>query len=103
MPKAENPTLTITVHETARGGEYRACGEDGESCGELTWVNRGENVRVANHTYVPNALRGQGVAGQLVDRLIADAREQGFKIEPTCSYVVTAFQRNSEWADLRAR
>ncbi|MBC7158941.1 MAG: N-acetyltransferase, partial [Porphyrobacter sp.] len=46
--------------------------------------------------------RGKGIAMKLVEALVADAREQGFTIEPQCSYVVAAFRRHPEWADLRA-
>ena len=68
---------------------------------ELTWVTR-DGVRHANHTFVPPEMRGKGIAGKLVDALIADAREQGFRIAPNCSYVEAAFRRNPEWAALRA-
>ncbi|MFA6218879.1 MAG: GNAT family N-acetyltransferase [Erythrobacter sp.] len=68
---------------------------------ELTWFER-DGVRHANRTYVPDAMRGKGVAGRLVDALIADAREQGFRIVPECSYVAAAFERHPEWDDLRA-
>lgn len=67
----------------------------------LTWTES-EGVRHATHTFVPDELRGQGMAGRLVDALVADAREQGFRIAPECSYVVAAFQRHPEWANLRA-
>ena len=51
---------------------------------------------------VPPALRGQGIAARLVEALIEDARSEGFKIIPTCSYVAAQFDRHPEWADLRA-
>jgi predicted GNAT family acetyltransferase len=68
---------------------------------ELTWVDH-EGVRHANHTFVPEDMRGLGIAGRLVDALIADARDQGFRIEPRCSYVAAAFKRHPEWEGLRA-
>jgi len=40
--------------------------------------------------------------GKLVEALIADAREHGWKIVPECSYVAAAFKRHPEWADLLA-
>ena len=95
-------TITITHHETARGGEYRAQTEDGAHAGELTWRDGGDGVRIADHTGVPNEMQGKGIAGRLVDALIADAREHGFTIVPACSYVAAKFKRNPEWADLRA-
>ncbi|MFN5821799.1 MAG: GNAT family N-acetyltransferase [Novosphingobium sp.] len=52
---------------------------------------------------VPPEIGGQGVAARLVEALVADAREHGFKIDPVCSYVAAQFKRHPEWADLRAR
>ena len=68
---------------------------------ELTWVARG-GARIANHTYVPHEARGKGIAAALVHALIADAREEGLKIVPQCSYVEAAFRRHPEWADVLA-
>ena len=74
--------------------------------GRLTWVGRnaadGGAIRVADHTLVPEAIGGRGIAGKLVEALIADARAQGFRILPACSYVAAAFARHPEWAPLRA-
>lgn len=82
-------------------GEYRATVESSDAVGRLTWKARGE-ARIAEHTIVPPEIGGQGVAAALVDALVRDAREQGFKIVPQCSYVEAQFRRHPEWADLRA-
>ena len=82
-------------------GAYRAGVEGSSRQAELTWIARGE-ARIADHTYVPPEARGQGIAAALVHALIADAREQGFKVVPRCSYVEAAFRRHPEWADVLA-
>ena len=51
---------------------------------------------------VPKPIEGRGIAGELVKRLIADAREQDFLIDPQCYYVDAQFKRHSDWRDLRA-
>ena len=38
-------------------------------------------------TYVPFALRGQGLAEELVEAGLAWAKQQGFQIEASCWYV----------------
>ena len=53
-----------------------------------------------NHTYVPDELRGGGVAGQLVKTAFEAARSAGVKIDPQCSYVAVYFERHPEYADL---
>lgn len=67
----------------------------------LTWRALGP-LRIAEHTFVPPEMRGCGVAQQLVEALVADARAQGFKIVPQCSYVDAQFRRHPEWSDLLA-
>jgi hypothetical protein len=94
-------SVTITAHGNEEAGEYHAHVQGFEAFGRLTWVRRGD-VRVADHTIVPPEIGGRGVAGKLVDALIADARKLGFRIKPTCSYVAAAFDKHPEWADLRA-
>ena len=57
---------------------------------------------IAAHTLVPDALRGQGVANQLLEALLADAREKGFTIVPLCPFVAGQARRHPEWAPLFA-
>lgn len=92
--------VTITRHGNERAGEYHAHLPGETAIGRLTWVARG-GARVAEHTLVPREIGGRGVAGQLVEALIADARALGFKVVPACSYVAAAFDRHPDWADLR--
>lgn len=92
--------VTINHHGTGNAGEYRAHVAGSAAIGRLTWVRRGA-ARDAQHTLVPAEIGGRGVAGKLVEALIADARRDGFKVIPTCSYVAAAFDRHPEWAELR--
>ena len=93
--------LTITREENGDSGEYHAHIEGSQAKGRLTWVKRGD-ARVAEHTLVPREIGGRGVAAQLVDALVADAREHGFKVVPECSYVAKKFEQNPQWSDLKA-
>ena len=58
-------------------------------------------MRIATHTLVPEAIGGRGVAAELVERLVADARKQDFLIRPDCSYVAKKFEEN-DWDAVRA-
>ncbi|HQS47474.1 MAG: hypothetical protein B7X99_10735 [Rhizobiales bacterium 17-65-6] len=69
---------------------------------ELTYRWSGERTMIINHTYVPRAFEGRGIAAKLVNSVIADARSEGFKITPLCSYVSALFSRHPEWSDLLA-
>ena len=94
-------TVTITRHGTAEKGEYHGQVPGNAAVGRLTWHARG-TARVADHTLVPGEIGGRGVAMRLVEALIADARAEGFKIVPQCSYIAAAFARQPAWSDLIA-
>ena len=97
--------LDIVRLDQGRAGEYHAHIPGERQVGRLTWVQHDTPqgpVRVAEHTLVPRELEGRGIAGKLVDALVADARAQGFRITPQCSYVAAQFRRHPEWADLLA-
>jgi predicted GNAT family acetyltransferase len=47
-------------------------------------------------------MRGKGLAEALVKRGIEDARKEGRKIMPLCSFVRTEFRRHPDWSDLLA-
>ena len=93
--------VTITSHDSGTHGEYHAAVAGSSVIGRLTWTQQGA-VRTAEHTLVPPEIGGRGVAGKLVEALIADACTQHFRIDPQCSYVAVAFKRHPEWADLHA-
>ena len=101
---ADQITITHTPRgeENGGGGTYvaRIAGES--VTGYLEWEAQGEGVRVATHTVVPRAIGGRGIAAMLVERLIVDARAEGFAIVPQCSYVARKFADNPDWAELRA-
>ena len=93
--------IEITRHGTKQAGEYHAHVPGAAAIGRLTWVQHGQ-VRAAEHTLVPPEIGGRGIAALLVDALIADARADGFRIDPVCSYVAAQFKRHRDWADLHA-
>ena len=99
---ADRAEVTITHHVQGQGGKYVADVAGEKATGTLEWEPRGEDVRVATHTIVPGAIGGRGVAAQLVERFVEDARRLDFRIVPQCSYVAKKFDENPDWSDLRA-
>jgi predicted GNAT family acetyltransferase len=96
--------VTITHQVQGQGGKYTAQPADSDHSGYLSWEPDKaleDDVRVATHTVVPPQIGGRGIAAQLVERLVSDAKEQGFKIKPQCSYVAAKFDENPEWGDLK--
>jgi predicted GNAT family acetyltransferase len=93
--------ITITKEmRDARHGCYvaRLAGIDAE--GEITFTQRGEGVISADHTGVPEAMAGQGIARKHLDAMLDDARSTGFRIVPLCPFVFAQYARHPEWADL---
>lgn len=93
--------LTVTREEEATRGRYVIYLAPGFEA-EMTFRKAEDGTITINHTGVPPDYQGRGIAAKLVKKAVADAREQGFKITPVCSYVVAQFRRHPEWADLRA-
>jgi len=94
--------VDITREADARGGRYIAKVEGAAGEGELTYRVTAPGIVVANHTGVPASMQGQGIALKLVERLVADARAEGFRIVPACSYVAAQRKRHPDWADVFA-
>jgi len=95
-----NATIDIGFEEHGHRGRYEARVPGIDATAELTWSRMNEHAVIADHTGVPDALRGHGVGAALVERLIADAREKHFRIVPVCPYVKSQFERHPEWADV---
>ena len=67
---------------------------------ELTYSIASPTLVIADHTGVPDAFRGTGAGRALVERLVADARAEGFRVVPLCPFVNGLRQRHPEWADV---
>jgi predicted GNAT family acetyltransferase len=97
MPEGD---LDIRREPTADGGRYVAPLPEGEA--ELVFRRLGPALVSADHTFTPPAARGRGVAAALVERLVADARAEGFRIQAKCPYVAAWLDGHPEAADVRA-
>lgn len=53
-----------------------------------------------DHVETPVALRGGGVASQVMQGVAEAARREGLKVLPICSYAVAWFRRHPEQSDL---
>jgi predicted GNAT family acetyltransferase len=67
---------------------------------EMTYSKARDGVIVIDHTLVPESLEGRGLGLALVKKAIDDARSEGRKILPLCSFAKTQFDRNQDWHDV---
>lgn len=79
-----------------------ALDETGKVIAEVTFPNISEQIVNINHTFVDDSLRGQGVAGILLEAAASQIRQQHKKAYPTCSYAVKWFEKHLEYADILA-
>lgn len=53
---------------------------------EITFVPTSESKIIIDHTFVSDSLRGQGIALQLVKKVVEYVRVENKKIIPLCPY-----------------
>ena len=75
--------------------------KNGKELAKITYVYINETTIDVNHTVVDESLRGQGIAKKLVDELAAFARENSLKVKAICSYVVSLFEKDSSYDDIK--
>lgn len=68
---------------------------------EITYFVEDSSMIVIDRTFVDDNYRGQGIAAQLVERVVQMAREENKKIIPLCPFAKGMFERNSSlYADV---
>ena len=92
--------LSIAREDGESRGRYVATAPGVDAKAELTYSRAGSRLIIADHTGVPDAFRGQGVGRKLVQRMVEDARAQGFKIYVLCPFVKAERSKHPEWADV---
>lgn len=59
----------------------------------LAYMDLGRNTLDFYRTFVPNDLRGKGIAAQLTEHALSYAQSIGYSVIPSCSYVERYLQR----------
>lgn len=88
--------LKITYSESDTKGRYGASVTGAMSEAELTISKVSPTLIIADHTYVPDELRGRGLAQALAAQLVADAHEKGQRIVPLCPFVRAYAEKHRE-------
>ncbi len=81
-------------------GRYVMTTPDGVA--ELGYSIASPTLVIADHTTVDEGLRGTGAGRKLAERLVADAREEGFSIMPLCPFVNAERRKHPNWAEVFA-
>lgn len=67
---------------------------DGALLAETTFPPAGEGVVDIGHTYVDESLRGQGIAGQMMETVVGILRQRGLKALASCPYAAAWMERH---------
>ncbi|MDJ0641569.1 MAG: GNAT family N-acetyltransferase [Erythrobacter sp.] len=93
-------TFTITLEDHDKKGRYVLRTEGTAEEAELTFSRASDTLIIVDHTGVPDAFRGRGYGKILAERVVADAREKGFKIVPLCPFFKAQADRHPDWSDV---
>ncbi len=61
---------------------------------EITFNEIKKGIFNIDHTFVDETLRGQGIAGKLVEMAVEEIKKKGGKVEATCSYAKKWLEKN---------
>ena len=92
--------MTITLQQDKGAGRYvaRVDGFEGEA--EMTFRQPSDAIMIVDHTRVPEAIGGRGIAKAMVRHAVADARDRGLTIIPNCSFVREQAKKHPDWSDV---
>lgn len=92
-------SLQISEEES----RFAAKDSDGLEVGEITYSRDGNDVLVIEHTGVDPDFRGQGLAEDLVAKVVDKAKKEGLKIKPVCSFAKKEFEKKEEYREVLAQ
>ena len=75
--------------------------QQGDATATAAYERQGDLI-VFTHTVVPEALRGQGVGGRLIEGALARVRREGQRVVPRCSFVAAYLDAHPADRDLLA-
>ncbi len=88
----------VTVERDVAAGRYEVYVDDRRG-GIAGYRDEGDR-RVLTHTEVDPEFGGRGLAGRLAKRAFDDARDEGVRVVPQCSYMAKYVEGHAEYAHL---
>lgn len=74
--------------------------DGGSQVGEIDYRAVDEETWAIERTNVDPDYRGGNLAVELLDTVVQEARERGFKIIPSCEFAMEQFRNNPEYEDV---
>jgi len=67
---------------------------------KMTYRRLPNKILSYDHTFVPDELRGNGIAKTIIKTSLAYAKEEGYQVRPLCVFVQKYLNRHPELADI---
>ncbi|ASC88561.1 N-acetyltransferase [Pseudomonas fragi] len=91
-PRGAMMSEALTIHHDQAGHQFETT-VDGHRA-YLTYMDLGKQTLDIYRTFVPNALRGRGIAAALTEQALDYADKMGYEVIPSCSYVERYMERH---------
>ncbi|MBF6623402.1 MAG: GNAT family N-acetyltransferase [Pseudomonadales bacterium 32-61-5] len=88
---------TVTIHHDRAGHQFETT-VDGHRA-YLAYMDLGKQTLDIYRTFVPDALRGRGIAAVLARHALEYAEHEGYTVIPSCSYVERYIERHAKAED----
>ena len=86
----------LSIHHDQAGHQFEAT-VDGHRA-YLAYMDLGKQTLDIYRTFVPNPLRGRGIAAALTEQALGYAERMGYTVIPSCSYVERYLERRQRQA-----
>ena len=88
---------SLTIRHDREGHKFETTVEGHRAY--LAYMDLGKQTLDIYRTFVPDALRGRGVAAELTRHALDFARDAGYTVIPSCSYVEWYMERQGDPAE----
>ncbi|MBL0919243.1 MAG: N-acetyltransferase [Hydrogenophaga sp.] len=92
-------TLAIEHQETDKTGAF-FFQQNGRRLAEMTYSRTNATLIIIDHTEVDESLKGQGAGRQLLDALVAWARETKTRVIALCPFAKAQFNKDPSIRDV---
>ena len=91
--------MNIKQSDNTKHGTFEIFDADVKA-GEMAYTWAGDSMLIIDHTDVEDQFRGQGIGRQLLDALVAFAREQEIKVISLCPFSKSVFDKDQSIHDV---
>ncbi len=88
--------MDVTVQQDEKQRKFYARLDGQEAA--IEYAKMGDVYNLV-HTYVPEELRGQGIAEKLTRGTLDEIRRQGERFLPSCAYIQSFLKKHPEYQD----